>query len=80
MKLAVFPSCNLKVAVTIAIEAQDFLEAGEHQRRLEETIAPLLAAYPGAEVTVSRARGGKEGLGRPARRAQVLTGRVNQYG
>lgn len=79
MKLAFFPACNLKVSVTIAIEAQDFFEAGEHQKRLEETMAPLLSAYPGAEVTVSRTRAGKDGVGRTVRRPQVLSGRVNQY-
>jgi hypothetical protein len=80
MKLAFFPACKLKVNVTIVIEAEDFLDAGEHQKRLEEKIAPLLEAYPAAEVTVSRARGVKEGAGRPPRRVQVPSGRVNQYG
>jgi hypothetical protein len=79
MKLALFPTCNLKVCVTMTIEARDFLEAGEHQRRLEEIIAPLMAAYPTAEVAVTRTRGAKDGLGR-TRRAQVSSGRVNEYG
>ncbi len=80
MKLAFFPACNLKVCVTIPIEAQDFLEAGEHQKRLQEIIAPLLAAYPDAEVVVNRTRGPKDGLGRGTRRVHVPSGRMNQYG
>jgi hypothetical protein len=75
------PSCNLRVTVRIDIEAEDFLAAAEHQKRLEENMAPLLDAYPSASVSVSRWRGAAQEGGEPALRStHVSSGKVKQYG
>ena len=79
MKSAFIPTCNLKVTVTINIEAEDFREAAEHQKRLEDAVAPLLAAYPGAAVAVSRTRAGRMGPRGAGRRTHVASGRVSLY-
>jgi hypothetical protein len=79
VKSAFIPACNLKVTVTINIEAEDFRAAAEHQKRLEDAVAPLLEAYPGAAVTVNRTRAGRMGPGGSARRLHVASGRVSRY-
>ncbi|MBS0297176.1 MAG: hypothetical protein JSR45_12765 [Proteobacteria bacterium] len=79
MKYGFIPACNLKVCVTINIEAEDFQAAAEHQKRLEGAIAPLLEAYPKAAVTVNRTRAARMTQGGSGRRVHVASGRVSQY-
>ena len=79
MKPTFMPSFNLKVTVTINIEAADFLEAAEHQRRLEQNIAPLLEAYPTANIAVGRTRSRDEGA-RQGGPKHISSGNVKQYG
>ena len=80
MKPRYMPSCNLRVTVRIDIEAEDFLAAAEHQKRLEENMAPLLDAYPSASVSVSRWRGAQEASEPAVRSTHVSSGKVKQYG
>jgi hypothetical protein len=73
------PSFNMRVTVTICIDAEDFLEAAEHQKRLEASMGPLLAAYPSARVKVSRGRSGPPESMRSVRLPRVGSGKVNHY-
>jgi hypothetical protein len=80
MKSSFIRSFNLRVTITISIEAEDFLEAAEHQKRLEESMTPLLEAYPSASVSVSRGRGVRGEALSPIRTARVHSGNVRRYG
>lgn len=52
---------KLRAVVTIDVEAADFVEAADHQRRIEELMEPLQAAYPGADLTFRERRSARRG-------------------
>ena len=79
MKPTFAQAIHLRVTVTINMEAEDFFEAAEHQRRLEQAMVPLLEAYPTAAVVMSRGRGGRGEFPNKARAPQVQSGKVSHY-
>lgn len=73
------PGVRLRVTVTIDIDAADFLEAAEHQKRVEKYLDSVQAEYPSAFVSVKqRRRASSEGPSTP-RTLKYSTGRLNAY-
>jgi hypothetical protein len=67
------------VTLTIDIDAADYLEAGEHQKRLESCLEPTMAAYPGAVITVVERRERRPTASREPRLAAVPSGKLKAY-
>ena len=80
MKPTFAQNIHLRVTVTIEMEAEDFFEAAEHQRRLEASMIPLLEAYPSASVVLSRGRGARGEIPNKVRVPQIASGKVRHYG
>ncbi len=72
------PSSKLKLrfAVTLDVEASDYVEAAAHQKRVETCLMTLASEYPGVSVEMRERR---EGPRRPPNRGAVSTGRVSLY-
>lgn len=49
-------SIRIRATITMEIAASDFIEAGEHQRRLDQHVQQLRAAYPDAVLDLREAR------------------------
>lgn len=73
------PGVRLRVTVTIDIDAADFLEAAEHQKRVEKYLDSVQTEYPSAFVSVKqRRRAGADGPATP-RTLKFSTGRLSSY-
>jgi hypothetical protein len=73
------PGVRLRVTVTIDIDATDFLEAAEHQKRVEKFLGAVQGEYPSAFVSVKqRRRPSADGPAAP-RTLKFSTGRLNTY-
>ena len=48
---------KLRTEISIEIEAEDFIEAAEHQRRLQVFMSGLKHDYPAAEMVIRERRG-----------------------
>jgi hypothetical protein len=68
------------VSLTIDIDAADYLEAGEHQKRLESCLEPVKEAYPGAVIAVVERRERRAAAPREPHYAGVPSGRLKAYG
>jgi hypothetical protein len=68
----------LRATITVEMEACDYVEAAEHQKRLQAELARVRQDYPGAWLTL----GGRHerGVG-PGQRPRLLrqSGRLNDY-
>jgi hypothetical protein len=68
----------LRATITIDVEAADYLEAAEHQKRLETHMAEIRADFPAASIVLNERR-------RPAaeptepRKLYERSGRLNTY-
>lgn len=76
---------RLRAAITIDIEAADFVEAATHQRRLQALFDQVAAAYPAAEFQLRERR--ERAARRPAEaepegvtQLKHYTGKLNRYG
>ncbi len=78
MKTNMMPMVRLRATINIDVDAVDYLEAGQHQKKLEALLGTLRADYPDASFTVSERRPPSQG---PARRRdfRVSTGKLNSY-
>ena len=73
------PNIRLRVAVTIDIEAADYLEAAEHQKRLEACLAGVKTAYPEVAVSIKERRGPRAANDSVPRRFHLQSGRLHAY-
>ncbi len=79
MSNGTMPGVRLRVTVTIDIDAADFLEAAEHQKRVEKYLNTVQSEYPSASLAVKqRRRPSSEGPAAP-RALKFKTGRLNAY-
>ena len=73
---------RLRALITIDIDADDYVEAADHQRRLQTLIESIKADYPQAALQLRerRARRGRrtEG-GDTVTQLKHYTGRLNRY-
>lgn len=60
---------RLKVQLALEIDADDFIEAANHQRQLEDILASMRRLYPLARLIITERRG------RGVRPTAVLRGR-----
>lgn len=60
---------KLRTEISIEIEAEDFIEAAEHQRKLQVFMSGLQSDYPAAEMVIRERRGPRL---KPVRRSQRL--------
>jgi len=60
---------KLRTEISIEIEAEDFIEAAEHQRKLQVFMNELRGDYPAAEMVIRERRGPRL---KPVRRSQRL--------
>ena len=76
-------SLRLRAEITIDLDAADFLEAAEHQRRIEELIESVRQEYSQATFAFRPRRGprNKKGATPTARPAEIkhYTGRLHAY-
>ena len=75
---------RLRASITIDIEADDYVEAAAHQRRLQELFEAVSAAYPGAEFQFRerRVRAARRAVGPVSEGVTELkhyTGKLNRY-
>jgi hypothetical protein len=79
MKLNTMPSVRLRATIAIDVDAADYLEAAEHQKKLESHLTAVRADYPEASIAVIERRPQSVvGPVRP-RGMKVRTGRLNTY-
>jgi hypothetical protein len=71
---------RMKAEIALEVDASDFIEAAEHQKKLELFLATLKELYPGAELRFweRRERTGAGGTA-AARPARASARRVNAY-
>jgi len=73
------PTVRLRVTITIDIDAEDYLEAAEHQKKLEVYLASVRDEYPSAGISVRERRGPRAEEPRPPRLVRVHSGKLNAY-
>jgi len=69
---------RLRAHITIDIDAADYLEAAEHQRKIETCLSSVKTDYPEAEVTVRERRGARPPKPH-VREVRVHSGRLRVY-
>ena len=80
MKSNTMPAVRLRATISIEVDAADYLEAAEHQRRLETHLSTVRSDYPEAWIAVTeRRRSGGSSEVRP-REVRVKTGKLHDYG
>jgi hypothetical protein len=79
MKPNAMPSVRLRATISIDVDAADYLEAAEHQKRLETHLSTVRGDYPEAWIAVIERR--RPAADAPAHRRElrVRTGRLNAY-
>ena len=69
----------LRATITVELEAHDYIEAADHQKRLQADLVRIQQDYPGAWLTL----GGRHQRGdsQAGRRPRLLrqSGRLNEY-
>jgi hypothetical protein len=74
---------RLRALITIDIDADDYVDAADHQRRLQTLVEAIQADYPQASLQLRerRARRGRrnEGSGDTVTQLKHYTGRLNRY-
>jgi hypothetical protein len=75
---------KIRAILTIDIEASDFVDAAEHQRRVEALLSQVSAVYPSAALTFRERRVSARDAGpRPAGQRMAApvqaTGRLSSY-
>lgn len=75
---ASMPNVKLRVTISIDIDARDYLEAAEHQKKIESYLSSVQAEYPGAEILVKERRGPRPESG-ASRAVRVRSGRLRAY-
>ena len=77
---AASPALRLRAEITIDLDAADFLEAAEHQRRIEELIEAVRSEYRQAQFAFRPRRGPREKKAAKSR-AEIkhYTGRLHAY-
>lgn len=75
------PKMKLRAVITVEIDAGDFVEAAEHQQRLEGLLADLRAAYPHARLAFQERRQRRNATsgGQAASPPKHATGRLSVY-
>ncbi len=73
------PNVRLRVAITIDIDALDYLEAAEHQRRLETCLSSVKTEYPDVAVSIKERRAPKPERTSSPRRFHLQSGRLHAY-
>jgi hypothetical protein len=76
---AAMPGVRLRVTVTIDIDAADFLDAAEHQKKVEKYLASVQDEYPSAWVSVKQRRRPTTEAPTQGRTLRFSTGRLNAY-
>lgn len=94
MKADQIPSVRLRVTIVVDIDAADYLEAGEHQKKIERHLDAMKIDYPAASLSLRQRRpivaaplAGRDynvaaAATRPSLRsvsAGVPSGRLNEY-
>ncbi|MGZ3318996.1 MAG: hypothetical protein ACXU95_17085 [Isosphaeraceae bacterium] len=79
MDTKTMPNVRLRVAITIDIDALDYLEAAEHQKRLETCLSSVRCAYPEVAVSIKERRGPRPGQHPTPRRFHLQSGRLHAY-
>ena len=68
---------RLRANLALEIDAEDYIAAADHQRRLEEFLTSLKSLYPMARLIITERRGrGAGGTQRPRGRA---SGALSEY-
>ncbi len=71
---------KLRAQIVIDVDAEDFVEAAEHQVRIETFLREIKPAYPGVVVTFRERRAASNGPREPASTVvRKPTGRLNAY-
>lgn len=72
---------KLRAVITVEVDAADFVEAAEHQRRIESCLSELQGVYPGACMTFQERRQRRRGGAPPgvAATPKHATGRLSLY-
>jgi hypothetical protein len=79
VKSDAMPTKLLRATITIDVEALDYLEAADHQKRIEVHLAQVKEAYPDAWMVLSeRRRPAASGPASP-RKLYMRSGRLNAY-
>jgi hypothetical protein len=73
------PAKLLRATITIDVEALDYLEAAEHQKRIETHLEDLKQAYPEAWMTLSERRRPPSAGPAAPRKLYLRSGRLNAY-
>ena len=73
------PAKLLRATITIDVEALDYLEAADHQKRIETHLAQVKEAYPGAWMVLSEPRRSAAAGPATPRKLYMRSGRLNAY-
>jgi hypothetical protein len=73
------PTIRLRVTISVDVEATDFLEAAEHQKRLQTYLSSLRDEYPEAALSVRDRRAPRVERSRPPRAMHARSGKLNVY-
>ncbi len=79
MELKTMPTVRLRVTITIDVDAADYLEAAEHQKRLESYLSSVRTEYPAAEISAKERRGPRPVSRHEPRRLRVNSGKLHAY-
>ena len=78
MRIPEVPSVKLRATFIVEVDAADYLEAAEHQRRFESQLNVIHSEYPNAQLVLKERKPKGEGA-RPPRAAAVRSGSVSAY-
>ncbi|HLZ74085.1 hypothetical protein [Phenylobacterium sp.] len=70
---------KLAAEISVPLQVRDFVEAGEHQRQLEEFLDLIRARYPDATLTVRERRQRIKSQPSPTAGRRFATGALHQY-
>lgn len=70
---------RLTAEIHVEIEVGDFVEAADHQQRLESLLDAVRSAYPQARMDLRERRRRRPTITRRASRQTTPTGAVNAY-
>ncbi len=73
------PAVRLRVTIVIDLDAQDYLEAAEHQKRLETYVSSVRETYPGAAISAKERRGPRPVSTAMPRALRVTSGKLHAY-
>jgi hypothetical protein len=73
------PTVRLRVTAVIDIDALDYLEAAEHQRRLEACLTAVRSEYPAVSISVKERRGARQVSQQRPRPFHLQSGKLHVY-